>query len=149
MSPRSPQVLANRDIARPYWTDRSGARSDFTTTPYFGFVRGPDSGAYSTVTDLLRFAIALRTGRLVPPAFTSLVTSGMVPIPPSGTSQWLTAYGFEDYIIGDRRAFGHPGNGPGTATNLDIYPDQDWVSVILSNYDTTIDPIIQMERRLG
>ena len=66
----------------------------------------------------------------------------------TGASQRLTGYGFEDLIFGDRRVFGHPGSGPGRATNLDVYPDLDWVSVVLSNYDSTIDPIVGLERQL-
>jgi hypothetical protein len=44
-----------------------------------------------------------------------------------------------------RCVFGHPGSGPVRATNLDVYPDLDWVSVVLSNYDSTIDPILERQ----
>jgi CubicO group peptidase (beta-lactamase class C family) len=147
-----PQVPANPDIARPYWTQQSGTRVDFTTTPYFEFIGGPDGGAYSTAEDLLRFVTALRTGRLLNRSFAELVTGGKVPVPPTGrptgASQRLAGYGFEDLIFGDRRVFGHPGGGPGRATNLDVYPDLGWVSVVLGNYDTTIDPIVDLQRQL-
>lgn len=147
-----PQVLAAPDIARPYWTQPSGGRADFTATPYHWFVGGPDGGAYATAGDLLRFARALRAGRLLHPALVDLVTGGKMPVPPgerpTTVSQWLTGYGFEDYVHGRRRVFGHPGSGPGRATNFDVFPDQDWVSVVLSNYDTPVDPIVNLARQL-
>jgi CubicO group peptidase (beta-lactamase class C family) len=40
------------------------------------------------------------------------------------------------------------GEWPGAATRLDVFPDLDWVSVILSNYDTTINPLVELEREL-
>lgn len=145
-----PQVLADPMIARPYWTQRSGDRADFTASPFFGFVRGPDSGAYATAPDLVRFTTALMSGKLLPGAYVDLLTSGKFPVPARSPEarHWHTAYGFETFIVADQRSFGHPGNGPGTATNLDIYPASDWVSSILSNYDTPIDPIIALSRKL-
>jgi CubicO group peptidase (beta-lactamase class C family) len=147
-----PRILADRNVARPYWTQPGGGRIDFTTTPRFEFVRGPDAGAYATAADLLRFDVALRAGKLLDPAFADLVTSGKVPVPPNGkpptAKQWFTGYGFEHYVVGDRRAYGHPGGGPGIAANFDSHPEAGWVAVILGNYDTSIDPLIGRSRQI-
>jgi CubicO group peptidase (beta-lactamase class C family) len=146
-----PQVLATPDIARSYWT-QPGGRVDFVTTPEHWFVGGPDGGAYSTAGDMLRFATALRAGRLLHPSLVELVVGGKVPVPPGErppiASQWLSGYGFDDSVHGRCHVFGHSGGGPGRATNFDVFPDQDWVSVILGNYDNPVTPIVVMARQL-
>jgi CubicO group peptidase (beta-lactamase class C family) len=147
-----PRVLADPTVARPYWMQPGGGRVDFTTTPHFEFVRGPDAGAYATAADLLRFDVALRAGTLLDPAFADLITGGKVPVPPTGkppmAKQRFTGYGFEHYIVGDRRAYGHPGGGPGIAANFDSHPEAGWVAVILGNYDTSIDPLVARSREI-
>ena len=137
-----PEVLARNDIARPYWTQRDGTRADLTASPFFLFCGGPDSGAYSTVHDMLAYARALRSGELLGPAFTDLITSGKVPV----EGRRFYAYGFEDAMAHGRRVFGHSGSGPGRAANLDLVPHDGRVAVILSNYDTTIEPIVASSR---
>ena len=47
-----------------------------------------------------------------------------------------------------RRIAGHSGSGPGMASNVDVDPDLDWVTIVLSNYDTTVKPIVEESRRL-
>jgi CubicO group peptidase (beta-lactamase class C family) len=150
-----PQVLARRDIARPYWTQPSGERVDFTTTEYFGFIGGPAEGVYSTAPDLLEFVGALRDGRLLSPAYTDLFTNGKVPlsptdppIPTTPAQSRFYGYGFRSTITGGQRIVGHSGTGQGWATNLDIYPDLDWVAVVLSNDDIPVAPIVDKEREL-
>ncbi|GLW12681.1 serine hydrolase [Microtetraspora sp. NBRC 13810] len=148
-----PQVLADPDVARPYWTQPSGARVDFTTTPMFGFVGGPDGGAYSTAPDLLRFASALRAGRLLDPAYTELVTTAKVPVPPRpgspATEREFADYGFHDFVVAGQPIYGHPGSGPGVATNLDVHPGSDWVAIVLGNYDSGVKAIVQREREIS
>jgi len=145
-----PQVLANNAIARPYWTQPDGTRGDFATSPYAPFSTGPAGGAYSTVSDLLAFARALTAGRLLNSAFVDLISGGKHALPPAQppTQVEFYGYGYLDTILNNRRIVGHSGSGPGTANRLDIYPDLNWVSIVLSNYDTTINPIIELERNL-
>jgi CubicO group peptidase (beta-lactamase class C family) len=131
----------------------SGGRVDFTTSRYFGFVGGPADGAYSTAADLLGFAGALRAGRLLDPSFTALVTGGKVALspadnPPEPDRNRFYGYGYRVSIVNDQYVFGHSGNGAGRATNVDVYPDLDWVAVVLSNYDTSVSPVVQLERQL-
>jgi CubicO group peptidase (beta-lactamase class C family) len=148
-----PEVLARNDIAHLYWTQQSGDRVDFMTSEYFKFMGGPADGAYSTVSDMLGFARALRTGVLLKPSFTALITGGKVALSPSDppadpNRTRFYGYGYRDTYVNNERVFGHSGSGPGRATNLDIYPDLDWVAVVLSNYDTPVSPIVQLERQL-
>jgi CubicO group peptidase (beta-lactamase class C family) len=149
-----PQVLARNDIAHPYWTPQPGAsRADFTESEYFGFIGGPADGAYSNIADMLKFTRALRAGRLLSPALVALITSGKVVLSPSDQplepySIRYYGYGFRNTVVGNELVFGHSGSGAGRATNFDIYPELDWVAVILSNYDTPVAPIVQLERQL-
>ncbi|WP_211267038.1 serine hydrolase domain-containing protein [Nonomuraea candida] len=148
-----PQVLADRGIARPYYTQKSGERADFTATEHFGFVGGPAEGVYASAPDLLAFVRALHAGELMSEAFTELFTGGKVvlgPADPPVTAGLcrLYGYGFRETILGGRRILGHSGSGPGRSTNIDIYPGLDWIAVVLSNYDTPVQPLVDKERDL-
>ncbi|MGH9161238.1 MAG: serine hydrolase domain-containing protein [Vicinamibacteraceae bacterium] len=150
-----PDVLSAYDIARPYALDRmSGERFDFTTSERFSFVGTPAGGAYSTVGELLKFVRALgQDGPLLGAAFVDLATSGKTVVPPEGERDpWLQGsfygYGFGASIFNSRRLFGHTGGGPGVGDSYNVYPDLDWVSVILGNYEEAAKPIVGLERRL-
>jgi hypothetical protein len=54
-------------------------------------------------------------------------------------------------LIGDQWMTGHSGGSFGESTDLQMYPDSQWVSVVLSNYDHEIGvvpPIQAMARDL-
>lgn len=70
------------------------------------------------------------------PVTPSTATNPAVPptVSPSWES-WMIGYGLEDTIINEQHVLGHSGAGRGIATGLDIYPDLDWVAVVLENYD--------------
>jgi CubicO group peptidase (beta-lactamase class C family) len=107
------------------------------------FIGNPAGNAFSTAPDMVRFAQALTGGRLLSPAYADLMTSGKVPLsrqqarsqPPSQLD--IVGYGPDIRIVNDQIVFGHTGGAPGETTNIDIYPDLDWVAVILSNYNIT------------
>ncbi|MFC0106593.1 serine hydrolase domain-containing protein [Kibdelosporangium aridum] len=141
-----PQVLAAKDIAHPYWTQPSGGRVDGTASPYFPYTNGPAGGVYSTVSDLLAFARSY--GKVLRRPFVDLITSGKVALPPASLPAQTNfyAYGHVDAIVADQRVFGHSGSGPGMANRLDVFPSADWVSIVLSNYDTSVDPIVAAAR---
>lgn len=145
-----PQVLTDQRIARPYWTQPNGSRIDFAASPYAPFTSGPAGGAYTTAADLLAFARALTAGKLVAPAFTALLTGGKVALPPSQPPSQAEFYGYGhlETIVNNQLVTGNKGGGPGASTRLDIFPGRDWVSVVLSNYDTPINPIVQAARNL-
>lgn len=147
------QVTADRSIARPYATQPSGPRIDFTTSDFFPFAGGPHRGAYTTAADLLAFVRALRDGTLLAPAYAELFTTAKTIMPPSEqpglTRQYLFyGYGFTDAIVNDRHVVGHSGGAAGAANNLDIYPGLDWTAMVLGNYDTSVAPIVETARQI-
>jgi len=85
-------------------------------------IRGsPAGGGYSTVDDLLRFAIALRNHKLLNPKYTDLA---YLPATPTGTTKAAKA-----------RGFGILGGAPGVGAVFKMYLDVGYVKAILSNFD--------------
>ncbi|RBQ15803.1 hypothetical protein DP939_32820 [Spongiactinospora rosea] len=146
-----PQIRADRRIAHRYTTDRqTGRRYDFTESDHLGFIGRPDHGLYCTAGELLAFARALRSDRLIDP---SLITSGKMVLAPSVkpdlTRQIMHyCYGFFHTVLNRREIISHSGTGPGMANMLDIHPGSGWTSVILGNFDTPVDPIVNLGREL-
>ena len=90
-------------------------------------------------------------GSLLRPGFAGLITSGKVALPPSqppSQAEFYYSCGYLDTVVNDRRILGNKGGGPGASARLDIFPDLNWVSIVLSNYDTTINPIVELAREL-
>jgi hypothetical protein len=79
-------------------------------------------GGYSTAGDLLRFANALREGRLLSPAWTRWMFTGERP---GGAASAAPATG----------GFGFAGGAPGLNALLEIDLDSGFTLVVLSNYD--------------
>ncbi len=89
-------------------------------------------GGYTTVKDLLRFATALVSHRLLDPVHTALVTTGKVDA--EGRGKY--AYGFIDQMTTEgARVIGHTGGGPGINAVLHVFPDSGYVVVALANLD--------------
>ena len=82
-------------------------------------------GCYSSARDLLAFARALESGRLLGRALVKTITTSKVPAPGGG-------YG---YGFGTRKGstIWHNGGAPGAAGELDINPKLGLVAVILGN----------------
>jgi CubicO group peptidase (beta-lactamase class C family) len=98
------------------------------TLPYRGTSAG---GGYSTVEDLLKFATALQTNKLLKPQYTEMLTTGKVETPNGGKY----AYGFLDATINGTRCFGHGGGAPGMNGELKICPGPGYVVAVLANLD--------------
>lgn len=94
---------------------------------------GPAGGGFSTVEDLLRFDIALRSGKLLDKKHTDLILTGKVNPGRGGNSKY--AYGFSDAKYHDTRIVGHGGGFPGINSQLDIYLDKGYTVAVMSNYD--------------
>ena len=92
---------------------------------------GPAGGGYSTVGDLVKFHMALRSYKLLNEEYTKLVTTGKVESPRGGRY----GYGFGDETFGGKRTVGHNGGAPGIAANLEMYPDSGYTAVLLMNSD--------------
>ena len=98
------------------------------TLPYRGTSAG---GGYSTVGDLLRFANAVNSHKLLNAHYTELLTTGKVDTPGGGKY----GYGFGERVANGVRSFGHSGGAPGMNGDLEIYPQSGYVIAVLSNLD--------------
>lgn len=87
-------------------------KADWMRIPFKG---GPAGGGYSTNTDLLRFAKALRGGKLVKPATLAQMFKDEVPAGPG-----FYAAGFGDRLSHGRHIRGHAGGIEGTDADLAI-----------------------------
>ncbi|HEU4781511.1 MAG TPA: serine hydrolase domain-containing protein [Steroidobacteraceae bacterium] len=100
------------------------------TLPYRGTSAG---GGYSTVGDLVKFAEALLSHKLLDAAHTQLLITGKTSMP-GGRVQY--AYGFEDARYpGGWGAVGHGGGAPGMNGVLRIFPASGHVVAVLANLD--------------
>jgi CubicO group peptidase (beta-lactamase class C family) len=104
----------------------------------------PAGGAYATVGDLQRFGASLLGHRLLGAELTEVLLAGKVP----GQRGDRWSYGFTDETIGGVRIVGKGGGAPGVAAVLDLYPDLDYVVVILANYDGVLAPIHDRTREI-
>jgi D-alanyl-D-alanine carboxypeptidase len=102
-------------------------RPNTDTLPYRGTSAG---GGYSTVEDLLRFATALQTHKLLNAQYTEMLTTGKVE---AGRGKY--AFGFQDSVINGTRCFGHGGGAPGMNGMLQICPEPGYVIAVLANMD--------------
>jgi D-alanyl-D-alanine carboxypeptidase len=93
------------------------------TLPWRGTAAG---GGYSTVGDLLRFAQALGSGRLISKATLAEATR---------PHQQQYGYGFDVQRQGPLGSYGHGGGAPGMNGELRVFPELGFVVVSLSNLD--------------
>ena len=93
------------------------------TLPWRGTAAG---GGYSTAGDLLRFAQALESGKLISKASLAAATTPY---------KEHYGYGFGIQGEGPLRGYGHGGGAPGMNGELRIFPQLGYVVVSLSNLD--------------
>jgi len=103
-------------------------RPNTDTLPYRGTSAG---GGYSTVEDLLRFANALESHKLLDAEHTELLTTGKVDTPGGGKY----GYGFGERTFSGIHCFGHGGGAPGMNGDLEICPQASCVVAVLANLD--------------
>jgi CubicO group peptidase (beta-lactamase class C family) len=150
-----PRWLTDAHIAHPYMLLADGSRVDAVRNldkgspspdelgknPGRDFINAPGDGGFATAPDLVRFAHALRDGTLLERPFADVLTGAKIPhphvrngqAPPTRIS--FGAYQMPVAITNGQWVFGRAGADPGIAANWNIYPDTDWVGVLLSNYD--------------
>ena len=92
------------------------------------FKGGPAGGGYSNNADLLRFADALRDGRLVKPATLARMFDDEVPAGPGGY-----AAGFGDRLSHGSPVRGHSGGIEGTTANLQMVWNANAAVALTSN----------------
>ena len=98
------------------------------TLPYRGTSAG---GGYTTVIDMLKFADALGTSKLLDRKHIELLTVGHAQMP-NGPKY---AYGFMDNRASTPAWFGHGVGAPGMNGWLRIFPQSGYVVTVLSNFD--------------
>jgi CubicO group peptidase (beta-lactamase class C family) len=147
-----PQWLTDRHIAHPYLTLADGSQVDAVRNldqgspsstmpgknPGRAYIDALGDGGFATAPDLVRFVRALRDGTLLDRPWADVLTAAKVPLGPAvfGT------YGPSAEIAGGQWAIQRAGGNPGVGANWSIYPDTDWVGVILANSDEA--PLPQM-----
>ena len=100
-------------------------KADWMKIPFKG---DPAGGGYSTNADLLRFAQALREGKLVKSATLARMFDGAVPAGPGSY-----AAGFGDRLSHGRHIRGHAGGIEGTDANLQMVWGTDAAVALTSN----------------
>jgi D-alanyl-D-alanine carboxypeptidase len=118
-----PEAEAVPNRSAGYMKEKGGWVPNTDTLPVRGTSAG---GGYSTAGDLLRFAQALESGKLISKA--SLAAA---------TTPFKEHYGFGFGIQGEGplRSFGHGGGAPGMNGELRIFPQLGTVVICLSNLD--------------
>jgi len=99
---------------------------------------GPAGGGFSTVGDLHRFALALKSGKLVSKESLEKLWTDYL-----GANY---GYGFQVEEGPDGKVVGHGGGFPGINGNLNIYLGRGYVVAVLSNYDRGASPVA---RKIG
>jgi CubicO group peptidase (beta-lactamase class C family) len=87
--------------------------------------------SHETAEDLIRFAQALRSNKLLSPELTRLVMASKVNSFPDEKY----AYGFSEASINDHPIVGHGGGFPGISSRLDIFTDLGYDVAVMANYD--------------
>jgi CubicO group peptidase (beta-lactamase class C family) len=145
-----PQWQDDVRIAHPYARQPSGQLADVVADKIFIGVPGYNS--FASAPDLVRLGRALVGEKLLNRAYTTLALSG------KSASLWTDSrevpplrafggYGPMNVIANGHRIVLHNGGAPGQSTFLEIYPDLDLVTVVLSNCDgPAVSPIVDAAR---
>ncbi|MCG8416881.1 MAG: beta-lactamase family protein [Proteobacteria bacterium] len=91
---------------------------------------GPAGGGFSTVEDLLKFDIALRSHTLLNPTHTDMALNAK---PKLQSPEY--GFGFGHRGGPGNRIVGHDGGFAGISANLDMYLDSGFTVAVMSNYD--------------
>jgi len=94
----------------------------------------PAGGGYSTVGDMLAFADALMSHRLLSAASIERLTSGGI----KGPDGAFYRYDFSSTTAEGRKYLGHGGGAPGMNGDLRIFPDGGYTVVVLANRDPSV-----------
>ncbi|WP_425236988.1 serine hydrolase domain-containing protein [Ulvibacterium sp.] len=114
--------------------ERSDNTYGWTNNLYKHVIKGgPAGGGFSTVGDLHKFAMALVNEKLV--------SKGSLDLLWTDYSHAGYGYGFAIRQSPSGQVVGHSGGFPGLNSNLDIFLDQGYIVVVLSNYDRGASPL--------
>ena len=122
------EAVSGRSVGYMRGQGGNGWTPNTNTLPYRGTAAG---GGYSTVGDLLKFATALMSHKLLNAENTALLITGKADT--GGGAKY--AYGFQDARRDGIGFVGHGGGAPGMNGELRIYPQSGYVVAVLSNLD--------------
>lgn len=98
---------------------------------------GPAGGGFSTVKDLHKYAVSLLNHKIL-----SIESVQLLWSPYNNAGRFGKGLGYENYGYGtmleqdnNNRAIGHLGGFPGISAGLTIFPDNNYIVCVLSNYD--------------
>lgn len=119
------------NLAMGYSRDPAPRGPQWTNNLYKHVIRGgPAGGGFSTVEDLLKFDIALRSHELLSRELTENLWTGK---PEMNSPEY--GFGFGVGGTPTNRVVGHGGGFDGINSNLDMYLDSGYTAVVMSNYD--------------
>jgi CubicO group peptidase (beta-lactamase class C family) len=125
----------NKNLAVGYHKEFTDEGVELSNNIFMHVMRGgPQGGCYSTAGDLLKFAEALKAGKIVSKEMVNIFTTAK---PELNSPE----YGFGFGVDKERGIYGHGGGFPGISSNLDIYRESGWVAIVLSNYSRAADPV--------
>lgn len=114
----------------------------FTNNIFSHVLRGgPQGGGYSTVEDLLKFDLALRSNKLVGAEYVKLLLSAKPELNSPG-------YGYGFSVNSESQIAGHGGGFIGINSNLDMFLGTGWTAIVMSNYSRGAQPVQQKMREL-
>lgn len=90
----------------------------------------PSGGIYSTAADLLKFSLAINSGKILSAESMQFLTEGHPELNAS-----FHSYGFFVANSGSSRELSHSGDGGGVNCVFKIYPVSGYTLIILSNYN--------------
>lgn len=133
------------NVAMGYDKVEKDGKSFWKKTAYAGKINGsPGGGGYSTVEDLQKFNVALKSDKLMSKKSREL---HMSPKPMLNATYY--GYGFFFYqspAFG--RIVGHGGVAPGVSANFRMFLDMGYTAIILSNYSGASMPVLNKIKSL-
>lgn len=116
-------IATEADTAVPL---TGAAQTGLKPLPYY--VGLPAGGGYSTIDDLGRFAVALKTGALLDARHLAMLTTPRVP---AGTRHW--SLGLSLTVRNGETCYGHGGSAPGVNADFAVYPHSGYLVAVLCN----------------
>lgn len=98
-------------------------------------------GMYSTAEDLLKFAEALRTGKLLKPETVRLMKTAKIELS-------APEYGYGVVLWQGPGIWGHSGRLPGADADVEIFGETGYVAIVLSNKTEANPPVLAKIRSL-
>jgi len=133
----------NPNLAVGYEKDYTDDGVRFRNNIFTHVIRGGAAGGgYSTVEDLMRFDVALRSNKLVG---AESVKMSLSPKPELKSPD----YGFGFQIDRENQIAGHGGGFEGISSNLDMFLNSGYTAVVLSNYGGASFPVLEKMRELA